>query len=113
VHRPALEGVVEVLAMRSGAVDQRGVGRRERRRVADRRARPAGVEPRHHRLHVVGAARGDAQADDVDQQLLHALAHVGGQTVSGERRNGGGELFGNGGGGQGIRHGCWGEPEIS
>ena len=40
VHRPALEGVVEVLAVRRRAVDERGAGGIEVARVADRRAGP-------------------------------------------------------------------------
>ena len=44
VHRPALEGVVEILAVRGGAVDQRGVLGAEAAGVPDRRAGPAGVD---------------------------------------------------------------------
>ena len=40
MHRPAFEGVVEILAMRRGAVDEGGAGGTQRAGVADRRARP-------------------------------------------------------------------------
>ena len=39
MHRPALEGVVEILAVRRRAVDEGGAGRAERARVTDRGAR--------------------------------------------------------------------------
>ena len=38
MHRPALEGVVEILAVRRGAVDEGGAGRAQGARVADRGA---------------------------------------------------------------------------
>ena len=75
MHRPALEGVVEVLAMGGRAVDERRAGGAERLRVADG-GRRAGVRPGGERgFDVVGAARDDAQADDIDQQPLAGLAH--------------------------------------
>ena len=49
VHRAAFERVVEVLAVRRGAVDQGGVLGAERLGVTDRRARPAGVDARASR----------------------------------------------------------------
>ena len=75
VHGPALEGVVEVLAVGGRAVDEGAPRGAEALRVADGRG-GAGVRPRGQRgLHVVGAARDDAQADDVDQEPLAGLAH--------------------------------------
>ena len=38
MHRPALKGVVEILAMRGGAVDESGARRVQRALVPDRRA---------------------------------------------------------------------------
>jgi hypothetical protein len=75
VHRPALEGVVEVLAMRGGAVDEGGPSGAERPGMADGRSR-AGIRPsRECGCDIVGAPRHDAQADDIDQQPLARLAH--------------------------------------
>jgi hypothetical protein len=74
VHRPALEGVVEILAVRGGAVDHRGVLRAEGARVADRGACAPAVDARDQRAHVVGSARGHAQARHVDQQVFAARA---------------------------------------
>jgi hypothetical protein len=63
----ALERIVEILAMNRGAVDQsRGDGR-ERARMSDRGAWPIIVASREHALRVVFVARGDGEADDVDQ----------------------------------------------
>ena len=44
MHRPAFERVVEVLAMRCGAVHERGVFRAPALRVPDRGARTASIE---------------------------------------------------------------------
>ena len=49
MHRAALEGVVEILAMRRGAVDEGGAGGAQRAGVADRRARPVVVAGRRAR----------------------------------------------------------------
>ena len=43
MHRAALEGVVEILAVRRGAVDEGGARRAQRARVADRGAGPVVV----------------------------------------------------------------------
>ena len=79
MHRAALEGVVEILAMRRGAVDEGGAGAAQRAGVADRRAGPVVVEAGERGLDVVLVARGDAEAGDVDQQVLAFRAHGGGQ----------------------------------
>ena len=56
----------------------------------------AGVGPGRERgLHVVGAARHDAQADDVDQQPLARLAHGARQSACVERGDAAGELLGD------------------
>ena len=75
VHRPAFERVVEVLAVRGSAVDERGAGGIQRARVADGGAAAVRLPALERRAHVVGVARSDAQAGDVDQQLLDQLAH--------------------------------------
>ena len=49
MHRPALEGVVEILAMRRGAVDEGRAGGAQRARVADHRARAVVVDGRRAR----------------------------------------------------------------
>ena len=53
MHRPALEGVVEILAMRGGAVDQRRAGRAQRAGVADHGAGTVVVAAGERRLDVV------------------------------------------------------------
>ncbi len=78
VHRPAFERVVEVFAMRRGAVHERGAGGVERTRVADRGAPAFGLPAGERGAHIVGAARGDAQAADVEEEPLHRLVHGGG-----------------------------------
>ena len=49
MHRPALEGVVEILAVGRGAVDEGGAGRAHGARVADRGAGPVVVPGRRAR----------------------------------------------------------------
>ena len=96
VHGPALEGVVEVLAMGGGAVDEGGAGSAEALRVADGGGR-AGVGPGGERgLHVVGAAGDDAQADDVDEQPLAGVADCRRQPRRVEGGDALGQGFGNG-----------------
>src|SRR5262249_13224597 len=85
VHGPALEGVVEVLAVRGRAVDHRGVLRAEPGRVAERRARAAFVDARDQGANVIRAAGGDAKSRDVDQQVLTARAYGRGKAACGER----------------------------
>ena len=96
MHRPALEGVVEILAMRRGAVDQSGAGRAQRARMADRRARPVVVAAGERAFDVVLVARGDAEADDVDQQILAFLAHRLRQRIGAQRDDALGQLLGDG-----------------
>ncbi len=77
VHRAAFEGVVEIFAMGRGAVHESGAGGVERTRMADGGAPALGLPPGERRAHIVGSARGDAQATDVEEELLHRLAHGG------------------------------------
>ena len=95
MHRPALEGVVEILAMRGGAVDESGAGRTQRAGVADRRAGPVVVAAGERALDVILVARGDAEAGNVDQQILAFRAHGGGQLRRVERDDARGQLFGD------------------
>ena len=60
MHRPALERVVKVLAMRGGAVDEGGARRIQRARVPDRRAGTVVVAARERAFDIVLVARGDA-----------------------------------------------------
>ena len=85
MHRPALEGVVEILAVRRGAVDEGRARGAQRARVADRGAGAVVVPAASARLDVVLVARGDAEADHVDQRLL-ALARARRPAGSARRR---------------------------
>src|SRR5262252_3631881 len=76
VHRPAFEGVVEILAVGRGAVDHRGVFGVEGAGVADRGAAAAVVDARDQCPYVVGGAGGHAQAGHVDQQIFAARADL-------------------------------------
>ena len=60
MHGPALERVVEILAMRGGAVHESGAGRTQRALVPDRRAGAVVVAARQCAFDVVLIARGDA-----------------------------------------------------
>ena len=77
MHRAALEGVVEILAVGGGAVDESGAGRAQRAGMADRRAGPVIVAAGERALDIVLVARGDAKPDDVDQQILAFRPHRG------------------------------------
>ena len=69
VHRGALEAVVEVLAMRRGAVDQRGAGGIQAAGVAERGAGARTLPGGERGADVVGVPGGDAQARDVEQRI--------------------------------------------
>nr|WP_197427377.1 hypothetical protein [Bradyrhizobium retamae] len=56
--------------MRGGAVDEGGAGRAQRALVPDRRAGTIIVATGQRTSDVVLVARGNAQADHVDQQVL-------------------------------------------
>ena len=70
MHRAAFERVVEILAMRSSAIDEGGARRVQRSHVTDRRAGAVIVATRQRALDIILVARGDAEADDIDQQIL-------------------------------------------
>jgi hypothetical protein len=81
VQRRAWVEVVQLEALDEGAVEQRGAGRAGGEVPADHRARALAF----HRAHDLrrGARPGQLRADDgaghaVEQQVLGALAHVGG-----------------------------------
>ena len=95
VHRPAFERIVEILAMRGGAVDHRRVFRAELAAMPERAARAAAIDAGDQRAHVIGIARGDAQSGDVDQQLLGACAHRRRNAVNAERGDAISELLGD------------------
>ena len=96
MHRAALEGVVEILAVRRGAVDERGARGAQRAPVADRGAGPVLVPAGERAADIVLVARGDAEADHIDQRLLAFLARGGGQLVGIDRSDALGQMLGNG-----------------
>src|ERR1039458_7660907 len=96
MHRAALESVVEILRMRCGAVDEGGAGGAQSAGMADRRARTVVVEAGERSSNVVLMARGDAEAGDVDQQVLAFAAHGGRQLAGVERGDRSGQLLGDG-----------------
>ena len=79
MHRPAFERVVEVLAVGGRAVHECGAARVERARMADRAAAARAFPPLDGGAHIVGLARRDAQASDVDQELFRRLAEIDGR----------------------------------
>src|SRR5471032_861063 len=64
MNRTALERVVEILAMRRRAVDQRGASAVARPRIADHRAAAVAIDPVTRGAHIVAAACGEAEPDD-------------------------------------------------
>src|SRR5262249_32296975 len=76
MHRPALEGIVKIFAMRRGAVDQRGAGCAERARMTDRGARAVIVAGGKRCLDIVFVARGCAQPDHIHPKVDALFAHA-------------------------------------
>ena len=97
MNRAALERVVEILAMNRRAVDKRCGGGRKRAAVSDRRARPVIVAGGEHGLHVIFVARGDGEADDVNNQVFAFAPHGAGQPRCVKRADLLRQQFGNGG----------------
>ena len=77
MHGAALEGVVEILAMGGGAVDDGGTRRIEAAGMADGGAGAAGIERGLGRADVVEMARGDAEAGHVGEQQLRDVLEPG------------------------------------
>jgi len=104
MYRPTLKGVVKILAMGRGAVDEGRAGRRQRARMSDRGARAVIVAACERASHIVFVARSDAEPDNVDQKIF-ALACGRGWKSAGLQ---GGDLrcqcLGNGGLRQFRRH---------
>ena len=82
MDRPALECVVEILAMRGGAVDEGRARGAQLACVPDGGAGPIIVTGRRARLNVVLIAGGDAEPNDVDQQILAFVPDVVRQTCA-------------------------------
>ena len=95
MHRPALEGIVEILAMGGGAIDESGAGAAQRAGVADRGAGAVVVETGKRGLDVVLVARGQTEAGDVDQKIFAFRAHRGGQLGHIEGDDAHRQLFGD------------------
>ena len=68
VDRPALVGVVEILAVGSDAVDERGIVYVKPHCMANRRTWSRTIDRVEHCAYVVLSARGHAQARNVEQQ---------------------------------------------
>ena len=95
MHRAAFEGVVEIFAMRGGAVDEGGARRRQCSGVPDCRAGAVIVEASERAFDVVLVARDDAETDDIDQQILAFTADGGRQRSRVEANDGCSQLFGD------------------
>ena len=93
MHRPALEGVVEILAMRRRAIGERSAGRTQSARVADRGAWAIIVAGGERRLDVALVASGDDETDDVNGEIDAFLTHSGRHI---ERHDTIGQLLGDG-----------------
>ena len=96
VHRAAFERVVEILAVDRGAVDQRRSGGRQRAHMPDGGARPVIVAGRERGFNVILIARGDRQADHIDQQIFALAPHGLRQMRCVEPRNRLGKALRNG-----------------
>ncbi len=73
---PALEGVVEILAMRRRAVDERRARGAHRPQMADDRRFADAVEAVEQRPHIIRATCREAEADDIQHQVLGDLPQL-------------------------------------
>ena len=96
MDRTALERVVKIFAVDRGAVDQRCGGGRKRARMTDGGARAIVVAAGKRRFHIIFVARGDSEADHVDQQILALGPHRIGQARHIEHTNLLRQMLGNG-----------------
>ena len=85
MDRPAFKGVVEILAMRRGAVDKGGACSGQRALVPDRGAGSVIVAALLRARDVILVARGDAEPDHVDQQILAFARGDGGKRARPQR----------------------------
>ena len=69
MDRTTLEGIVEILPMGGGAVDQRGAETIEAAAMAERRAGTAAIDRRQGGRDIVFTTRGNAQSCHVEKQL--------------------------------------------
>ena len=87
----------QIFAVNRGAVDQRCGGGAERTRVTDGGARPIVIAASQRGFHIVFVARGDREADHVDQQILAFDPHRLGQARHIEGVDFLRQMLGNGG----------------
>src|SRR5262245_32972050 len=106
VHRAALKGVVEVLAMRGSAIDEGGACSAEPTRMADCRAVTLVIAPGKRALDVVLLARGNTEAGNIDQKLHALFVQRLRQLVGAEHGNRCGQMLGDRGGGKFFCHEC-------
>ena len=93
MDRATLEGIVEILAMGSRAVDERRARRVEAARMPNCRARSIVVPAGQGGFDVVLAAGGDAEPGDVNHEFNAFRAHSSRQAGGVERVDTVGELL--------------------
>ena len=95
MDRGALEGVVVILAMGGGPVDQRGARHVQAAGLADG-GDAAAFACAENRLHVIQTPRPQAQPGHVEQRLRRLFTDRAGDIIGVECGGPGGELFGDG-----------------
>ncbi len=95
MHRAALEGVVEIFAVGGRAVDERRSDGAERAPMADRGARAVVIASSKRARDIIEAARGQAEADHVDRQVLAFGPYRSRQPSRIDGRDALGKLVGN------------------
>jgi hypothetical protein len=96
VDGSALEGIVKVLAMGGGAIDEGSAGSTEATRMADGRAQTIVVATGKSTLDIVLVARGYTKTHHVDQKLFALLPQGFWQAIRVQSRHAPGQLLGNG-----------------
>src|SRR5262249_36399647 len=96
MDRPTSERLVNVCAMRRRTVDKGCAAGAESMRVTNGCAWPVVIATSERALNVILVAGGDAETDDVDQQVLAFSTHREGQIFGAQRNNGRSQLLGDG-----------------
>ena len=81
MHRPALERVVEILAVHGSAIDEGGARSTQRARVPDGSAGSVIVPSRERGLDVVLVAGRDGEPDDVEGEVLALVRTAAGSSA--------------------------------
>jgi len=96
VHRPPFEGVIEILAVGGGAIDERGPDGVDGAGMPDRRCGTCREARSQDRADIVALPRGNAEPDHIEDERLRHRPHSRRQRPRIERRDALGQHLGDG-----------------